>query len=830
MGKSHTLMEVASETNGMTIFLVPTIVLALDLCNSLDARGIKWALAGSPNMKTYQQFVDQCKKDCPKVIVGIAEYCVGLGRDFFNEMDEEHGIHFVVYEETHCDVLWGRTFRESMLEVKEVFQDLKSTNFVALTATPVFGDFDLMADINNLKSDYFLSKTSLYKENLFLKVIDKKKNSKDYTTMLQYVVREKKTIVFCHFTASCYELEKYFENHLAEWTAVVITGELEHKEKSQMYNEFKDSEKAVLIATKACSFGLDFDNITSIICWEEPDGMEILIQQFGRAAREGTKAKAVIFRDPSVTSRHLSILRSSSMQRTCNLTTDEMNGYTKSIMAVKELVDTEECRWKAVLKYFGEEKDSCKNNCDACLEESLREEVDITSFAKPILQFLQKQNVMKSQLQFIVKGSKTKIEALPYPILVAARSTECIGIAGKAGVKQVVAMEYLELLCQHGYINPVLKGKKTPVLACSTTGKLHLQRSTPITIKTKREKLKHNISLEEVDLSICKLQTQEDFSRVPEEVYEEHNQPRGEDDIKEILHNTHDVNEDVLSLAIGNTVLRGNIALDFEEENKTFCVPKDLVENLICKNHKQLKDHAGLALSAYQAFPKIISWRVKKHYLSNKASNQKTYLNGISFRMYCSSQKDGCQAVKVIKSIGVQQHDGEEHVIFQSVFQKDPNTGILLNRHIHAQGSKLSKYHEGQGHKKVEARECCTMKFSDIPENYREIPQKLFNPFDKTSSENQGNPNPVLLFMTENQRQYEEDALIAQLGARNATYTHAQYMRRLETDKARPWLVGEDQNLTALGKVEKLKNYIDQGGFHLSSWHNKWINQQREGD
>ena len=249
-------------------------------------------------------------------------------------------------------------------------------------------------------------------------------------------------------------------------------------------------------------------------------------------------------------------------------------------------------------------------------------------------------------------------------------------------------------------------------------------------------------------------------------------------------------------------------------------MPKALVENLICKNNKQLKDRAGLALSAYQAFPKIISWRVKKDYLGSKASNQKTYLTGISFRMYCSSQKDGCKAAKVIKSIGVHQHDGEEHVIFQSIFQKDPSTGILLNRHIHAQGSKLSKYHEGQGHKKVEARECCTMQFSDIPEDYREIPQKLFNPFEKTNSEKQSNPKPVLLYMTENQRQYEEDALIAQLGARNVTYTHAQYLRRLDTERARPWLVGEDQPKTALGKVERLKIYIDQERFHLLSIQN----------
>ena len=69
---------------------------------------------------------------------------------------------------------------------------------------------------------------------------------------------------------------------------------------------------------------------------------------------------------------------------------------------------------------------------------------------------------------------------------------------------------------------------------------------------------------------------------------------------------------------------------------------------------------------------------------------------------------------------------------------------------------------------------------------------------------------PVFQFMKENMNQYHENPLITQLAPRNVTYTHAQYMRRKDAEQSRPWLVGEENKLTALAKVQKLKNYLDE--------------------
>ena len=93
--------------------------------------------------------------------------------------------------------------------------------------------------------------------------------------------------------------------------------------------------------------------------------------------------------------------------------------------------------------------------------------------------------------------------------------------------------------------------------------------------------------------------------------------------------------------------------------------------------------------------------------------------------MTCSARKEGCMALKVMKSIGVQQHDGEEHFIFQNSYPDSQN------RHIHPQGATLAKFHEDNKN----TSDCCVTKLSDIPEEFRDIPQRFLNPFTEAKSE-----------------------------------------------------------------------------------------------
>ena len=154
-----------------------------------------------------------------------------------------------------------------------------------------------------------------------------------------------------------------------------------------------------------------------------------------------------------------------------------------------------------------------------------------------------------------------------------------------------------------------------------------------------------------------------------------------------------------------------------------------------------------------------------------------------------------------MKSIGLEQHDGQEHVIFQNSYPDSKN------RHIHPQGATLAKFHED----KKSTDDCCVIELSQIPEDYRDIPQRLLNPFKEAKSEESNKDRPILQYMKETVQQYDENPIITQLATKNYTYNQSRYHRRKEIDDSRPWLKGEPADkLTPLARLEKLQSYIDK--------------------
>ena len=60
-------------------------------------------------------------------------------------------------------------------------------------------------------------------------------------------------------------------------------------------------------------------------------------------------------------------------------------------------------------------------------------------------------------------------------------------------------------------------------------------------------------------------------------------------ELKRILE-SNDIDDDLFSVALRLPVLKGNIALDFEDrDNPLVCIPQKLIENLICETHKKFK-------------------------------------------------------------------------------------------------------------------------------------------------------------------------------------------------------------------------------------------------
>src|SRR6185503_17347977 len=77
------------------------------------------------------------------------------------------------------------------------------------------------------------------------------------------------------------------------WQARALTGDVDHKKRLKLLNDFKDGELPVLVATDVASRGLHIEGVTHVINWDMPQDAEDYVHRIGRTARAGAAGKAI---------------------------------------------------------------------------------------------------------------------------------------------------------------------------------------------------------------------------------------------------------------------------------------------------------------------------------------------------------------------------------------------------------------------------------------------------------------------------------------------------------------------------------------------------------
>ena len=250
-----------------------------------------------------------------------------------------------------------------------------------------------------------------------------------------------------------------------------------------------------------------------------------------------------------------------------------------------------------------------------------------------------------------------------------------------------------------------------------------------------------------------------------------------------------------------------NLKCLFEKFKAAFrlvCIPLDIVKKFWCQDHKKVKENIWTAFQSFHKYPDVIVWRVKNYYVSANAFENENDLLGIKLFFHCANRKDLCMAEKTMRSLAVEKHDSNVHVIFEERFTNSKmKDNVCLNHHLHACGSILEKFHI-----KKDREQCCIFKVDDLPTEYREIPKKLNLPLEKTPKAT--NEGPISIFMNKNLENYEKNPLQAQIAPRTVTYNKAKHAKKQAMLTERPWLSESDTNLDTISRVIKLKEYIDK--------------------
>jgi len=430
-GKSLCYQIPALLRPGTAIVISPLIALMRDQVQALTALGVAAGSLHSAQTAAERRSVEERLRDGRLDILYIApeRFMIPAFQDMLSGLP----LALFAIDEAHCVSQWGHDFRPEYLQLAVIAERFPGVPRLALTAT---ADGPTRADI--------LSRLRLDDARVFATGFDRPNirylvEPKDHPKyrLLRFLTED-------HPGQSgiVYRLSRKKVEGLADWLtaqgvpALAYHAGLNPAERDSRQDRFMREEGLVMVATVAFGMGVDKPDVRFVVHFDPPKSLEAYHQETGRAGRDGAPAEALMLygEEDFVALRSL-------------LLSDGANGPQQRITLakLKALVtycESDVCRRRTLLGYFGEDLAEPCGNCDICLDPV--EAVDVTVAAQKALSCVYRtgQRFGAAHVADVLLGKQTaRVERFGH----AALST--FGIGGELSERQWRAvMRRLEAL------------------------------------------------------------------------------------------------------------------------------------------------------------------------------------------------------------------------------------------------------------------------------------------------------------------------------------------------------------------------------------------------
>lgn len=324
-GKSLCYQLPALLNEGVCLVISPLIALMEDQVRSLDKMGIKAIMLSSKlNRHDTITAFDNLMYGNYKFLYLSPEK---LQSEFVQEKISQLSISLIAIDEAHCISQWGHDFRPAYLKIPILREMHPGIPLIALTATATpLVEKDI---INNLQlNDAEIFKSSYLRENL---VINFKRTEDILGALLRLAQSvEEPVIVYVGTRKKTLEYYQFLQRNKIK--ATYYHGGLNHKQKTTAYENWKDENCKVIVATNAFGMGIDKSNVRLIIHANIPSSVENYIQEIGRAGRDGNIANTYLLYNDSLILQSKNLLQRSLVSAEyCRMVYSKLNDYYQII-------------------------------------------------------------------------------------------------------------------------------------------------------------------------------------------------------------------------------------------------------------------------------------------------------------------------------------------------------------------------------------------------------------------------------------------------------------------------------------------------------------------